>query len=84
MTQVADGVFAHVQPDGGWCVSNAGVVTGAEGALLIDTAATERRNRDLARRLGELGTGPVSTSTCVSMTRRSGVTISSLSIVACT
>lgn len=46
MRQVAEGVFAFVQPDGGWCVSNAGLVLGPQArhtAVLIDTAATERR-----------------------------------------
>lgn len=40
--QVAEQVFAYVQPDGGWCLSNAGFVTG-DKILLVDTAATLRR-----------------------------------------
>ncbi|MFF2956914.1 MBL fold metallo-hydrolase [Kitasatospora sp. NPDC057965] len=51
--EVADGVFAHVQDPGGWCLSNAGVVLGGGESLLVDTAATERR----ARRLRETLTG---------------------------
>jgi cyclase len=36
--QVADGVWAYLQPDGGWGLSNAGLVTGAGAtALLVDT-----------------------------------------------
>lgn len=49
--EIADGVFAFVQPDGGWCLNNAGLVTGTSGAhgraVLIDTAATETRARRL-------------------------------------
>ncbi|PRX51420.1 cyclase [Prauserella shujinwangii] len=45
MREVADGVFAYVQRDGGWCVNNAGVVVGGDTTIVIDTAATERRAR---------------------------------------
>lgn len=45
--QVADGVHAYVQPGGGWCVNNAGVVVGEALTLVIDTVATERRARAL-------------------------------------
>ncbi|MFC5148580.1 MBL fold metallo-hydrolase [Streptomyces aureoversilis] len=42
---LAPGVTAFVQPDGGWCLNNAGIVTGGGRTALIDTAATERRAR---------------------------------------
>jgi len=35
--EVADGVFAWLQPDGGWGWSNAGLVRGDGGSLLVDT-----------------------------------------------
>src|SRR5580658_2181388 len=35
--EVADGVWAYLQPDGGWGWSNAGLVTGGGHALLVDT-----------------------------------------------
>ncbi|MEV4193491.1 MBL fold metallo-hydrolase [Streptomyces toxytricini] len=41
--RLADGVYAYVQPDGGWCLNNAGFVSGGGRTLLVDTAATERR-----------------------------------------
>jgi cyclase len=48
LTEVADGVFAYVQPDGGWCLNNAGLLVGADGhCVLVDTTATERRARHL-------------------------------------
>jgi glyoxylase-like metal-dependent hydrolase (beta-lactamase superfamily II) len=37
LQEVADGVFAYLQPDGGWGWSNAGLVAGDEDSLLIDT-----------------------------------------------
>ncbi|MBB5120677.1 beta-lactamase [Streptomyces eurocidicus] len=42
---LAPGVRAFIQPDGGWCLNNAGIVTGGGRTALIDTAATERRAR---------------------------------------
>ncbi|MBT2442656.1 MBL fold metallo-hydrolase [Streptomyces sp. ISL-36] len=42
---LAPGVHAFVQPDGGWCLNNAGFVGDAGETLLVDTAATERRAR---------------------------------------
>ncbi|NLU69009.1 MBL fold metallo-hydrolase [Streptomyces sp. HNM0574] len=41
--ELAPGVHAYVQPDGGWCLNNAGWVTDGENTLLVDTAATLRR-----------------------------------------
>ncbi|WP_333768966.1 MBL fold metallo-hydrolase [Streptomyces sp. IBSBF 2435] len=43
--RLADGVHAFVQPDGGWCLGNAGIVVGDGVTALIDTAATEARVR---------------------------------------
>ncbi|MEV7423225.1 MULTISPECIES: MBL fold metallo-hydrolase [unclassified Streptomyces] len=40
-------VYAYVQPDGGWCLNNAGFISDGESTLLVDTAATERRARAL-------------------------------------
>ncbi|MEV7009988.1 MBL fold metallo-hydrolase [Streptosporangium sp. NPDC051022] len=56
--EVADGVHAYVQPDGGWCLNNAGLVVGEAGALLVDTAATEARARRLRETVSRIGGGP--------------------------
>ena len=45
--EVADGVFAWVQPDGSWWLNNTGFVRGAGDALAIDATSTERRTRAL-------------------------------------
>jgi cyclase len=45
IVRLAPEVHAYVQPDGGWCLNNAGFVSDGESTLLIDTAATERRAR---------------------------------------
>ncbi|MFJ4342804.1 MBL fold metallo-hydrolase [Streptomyces sp. NPDC088915] len=45
--EVAEDVYAYVQPDGGWCLNNAGLVAAGDRPALIDTAATEARARAL-------------------------------------
>ncbi|MEU6342470.1 MBL fold metallo-hydrolase [Streptomyces sp. NPDC046977] len=42
-SRLAPGVHAYVQPDGGWCLNNAGFISDGRTTLLVDTAATERR-----------------------------------------
>ena len=37
LQEIADGIWAYLQPDGGWGWSNAGLVTGGEASLLVDT-----------------------------------------------
>ncbi|MEN8653051.1 MBL fold metallo-hydrolase [Streptomyces sp. 21So2-11] len=53
--RLAPEVHAYIQPDGGWCLSNAGFVSDGESTLLVDTAATERRAHALREAL--LATG---------------------------
>jgi cyclase len=42
---VAESVFAYVQPDGGWCLNNAGVIVDGREVAVVDTVATEARAR---------------------------------------
>ncbi|MEU0130732.1 MBL fold metallo-hydrolase [Streptomyces sp. NPDC006289] len=51
---VADGVYAFVQPEGGWCLNNAGLVVGRDSAVLVDTAATESRTRRLREEVARI------------------------------
>ncbi|WP_329040557.1 MBL fold metallo-hydrolase [Streptomyces sp. NBC_00178] len=54
---VADGVYAFVQPGGGWCLNNAGLVAGRDSAVLVDTAATESRTRRLREEVARVVPG---------------------------
>lgn len=47
LQEVGEGVFAYLQPDGGWCLNNAGLIVSGEQSALVDTAATEARSRAL-------------------------------------
>jgi len=44
LEKVADGVWAYVQPDGGWMVNNMGVIAG-DVVTSVDLTSTERRTR---------------------------------------
>ncbi|WP_371524631.1 MBL fold metallo-hydrolase [Streptomyces sp. NBC_01283] len=55
----ADGVFAYIPPDEGWCQNNAGIITGPEGVTVIDTVATEARTQALRASMEALRAGPV-------------------------
>lgn len=61
MVAVADGVHAYVQPDGGWYLNNAVLITGPDTAVTIDTAATEARTRAYRRAVAEVTDRPVRT-----------------------
>ena len=47
LSEVADGVFAYLQPDGGWGWSNAGLVTSSGGSLLVDTLFDLKLTQDM-------------------------------------
>ncbi|MEU7578573.1 MBL fold metallo-hydrolase [Streptomyces sp. NPDC041068] len=64
LEEVADGVFGYVQPDGGWCLNNAGIIVSGGEAALVDTAATEARARAL--RATVLKVAPAAPRTLVS------------------
>lgn len=61
LAEVADGVYAYLQPAGGWCLNNAGVLAGADGTVVIDTVATVRRALRLRESVAGIGAGPVRT-----------------------
>ena len=45
-SEVADGVFAYIQPDGSWWINNTAFLVGGQGVTSIDTCSTERRTRE--------------------------------------
>lgn len=59
--RLAEGVHAYLQPDGGWCLNNAGWVSDGGSTLLVDTAATLRRARALGETLAASGAPQPST-----------------------
>lgn len=53
-------MHAYVQPDGGWCLNNAGVIAGNGATLLVDTAATQARAEALRAAVASVTAEPVS------------------------
>jgi len=51
--EIADNIFAYVQPNGSWGLSNAGLVVSAEGALLVDTLFDYEHTRRMLTALGQ-------------------------------
>ena len=52
--EVADGIFAYVQPDGSWWINNTGFIRGVRTVLSIDTCSTERRTRAYLAKVDEI------------------------------
>jgi cyclase len=59
--EVADGIFAYVQPDGSWWINNTGFLVGSAGVVSIDTCSTERRTRAYLESVGAVTGRPVTT-----------------------
>lgn len=59
--EVADGVYAYVQPDGTWWINNTGFITGPQGVFSVDACSTERRTRAYLDAIGAVSTAPVRT-----------------------
>ena len=59
--EVADGVYAYVQPDGTWWINNTGFVVGPQGVFSIDACSTERRTRAYLAAIAKVTTAPVRT-----------------------
>ena len=56
--ELAPGLFAYVQPDGGWMVNNCGVVVDGSGtAVLVDTSSTEKRTRAVLAEVARVSRG---------------------------
>jgi len=57
--EVADGVFAYVQPDGSWWINNTGFLVADDGVIAIDTCSTERRTRAFLDAVRGVTTAPI-------------------------
>lgn len=58
LEEIADGVHVFLQPDGGWCLNNAGVVVDRDETVLVDTAATQKRATRLRELVGQVAPAP--------------------------
>lgn len=58
LVEIAEHVFVYLQPDGGWCLNNAGVIVSGGQVALVDTAATEARARALRQAVARIAPQP--------------------------
>ena len=70
--EVADGVWAYLQPDGSWGWSNAGLVRGSEGSLLVDTLFDLKLTAEMLAELRRVATTPAAPITTVVNTHANG------------
>ena len=61
VTEVSDGVFAYIQPDGTWWINNTGFLVGRSRTAAIDACATEARTRALLAAIAKVTPSPVRT-----------------------
>jgi cyclase len=59
--EIAPGIFAWVQPDGGWFVNNSGILVTPDTVIVVDTAATADRTDHLRAAIAQVSPKPVST-----------------------
>jgi len=59
--QVSEGIYAYLQPDGGWGLNNTGFLVSGAGVISVDTAFTERRTRAYLDAIGTVTSLPVRT-----------------------
>jgi cyclase len=61
LLEVADRVFAYIQPDGSWYINNAGFVVGDTSIVCIDSCSTERRTRAFREQIASVSPSPITT-----------------------
>ena len=59
LVEVADRVFAYVQPDGSWYINNTGFVVGSQQVISIDASSTEKRTRAFRDSIASVTPAPV-------------------------
>jgi cyclase len=60
-TEVADGVYAYVQPDGSWWINNTGFLVGTDGVVSIDSCSTTDRTRAFLDAIAQESDAPIRT-----------------------
>jgi cyclase len=59
LVEIADKVFAYIQPDGSWYINNTGFVVGSSSVISIDACATQKRTRAFLDSIASVTSAPV-------------------------
>jgi len=61
VTEVSEGVYAYIQPDGSWYLNNTGFLVDSRGVISVDATSTERRTRAYLDAIATVTPQPVRT-----------------------
>jgi cyclase len=61
VSQISEGVYAYLQPDGSWFLNNTGFLVNGDGVISIDATSTERRTRAYLDAIASVTHAPVRT-----------------------
>ena len=61
VTQVSEGIYAYLQPDGSWWLNNTGFLVSETGVISIDATSTERRTRAYLDAIAQVTSHPIRT-----------------------
>ncbi|NMH97489.1 MBL fold metallo-hydrolase [Pseudonocardia acidicola] len=61
LQEVAENVFAYIQPDGTWWINNTGFLVGRTGVVSVDACSTEARTRAYLDTIATVSDQPVRT-----------------------
>jgi cyclase len=61
LIEVADRVYAYIQPDGSWWINNTGFTVGERSVVSIDACSTQRRTRAYLDAIASVTAAPVTT-----------------------
>jgi cyclase len=61
VSEVSDGIYAYIQPDGTWWINNTGFLVGPQGVISIDSCSTRRRTQAYIDAIAAATPAPVRT-----------------------
>jgi len=61
VTQISEGIYAYLQPDGSWHLNNTGFLVDGDGVISVDATSTERRTRAYLDAIASVTDRPVRT-----------------------
>jgi len=61
VSQISEGIYAYLQPDGSWYLNHTGFLVSATGVISVDATSTERRTRAYLDAIATVTDKPVRT-----------------------
>jgi cyclase len=61
LVEVAERVYAYIQPDGSWYINNTGFVAGTRSVVSVDACSTQRRTEAYRAAIARISKAPVTT-----------------------